>query len=59
MCQFKIIINEEVMFKDVVYIKVEKEKVIVKDVLGYTKEFIDYRITEVDVNNERLVLSHL
>ena len=59
MCQLKIIIKDEVMFKDVVYVKVEKEKVIVKDVLGYTKEFKDYRITEVDVNNERLVLSHI
>jgi predicted RNA-binding protein len=45
------------VFKDVVYAKMEGDKVIVKDVIGESKEFRNCRIVEVDVNSTRLVLS--
>lgn len=59
MCEFNVILNGKTVFKDVVYAKVESGKVIVKDVLGKSKEFKDSRIVEVDVNSTRLVLSSL
>lgn len=57
MCEFNIILNGETVFKDVVYAKTEKTSVIVKDVLGASKEFLKCKIVEVDVTSTRLVLS--
>ncbi|MGQ9624759.1 MAG: CooT family nickel-binding protein [Candidatus Bathycorpusculaceae bacterium] len=57
MCEFNVILNGKTVFKDVVYAKVESDKVIVKDVLGNSKEFKNSKIVEVDVNSTRLVLS--
>ena len=57
MCEFNIILNGEVMFKDVVYARTQGNKVIVKNVLGATKEFNNCKIAEVDVNSTRLVLT--
>ncbi len=57
MCEFKVIIKEETVFKDAVYAKANGSKVIVKDILGDSKEFENCRIAEVDVNTVRLVLS--
>jgi predicted RNA-binding protein len=57
MCEFKVILNGETVFKDVVFAKVKGSNVSVKDVLGQSKEFRNCRILEVDVNSTRLVLS--
>ncbi len=38
------------------YAKVERNSVIVKDVLGQSKEFKKAKIVEVDVNSTRLML---
>ena len=59
MCEFKVILNGETMFKDVVYAKTEGNNVTVKNVLGETKEFKNCKINEVDVNSTRLVLAAL
>jgi len=57
MCELKIIVEKEVAFENVIYAKSIENRVIVKDVLGKSMEFKNHTITEVDVNNERLVLS--
>ena len=57
MCEFDIILNGKVEFKDVIYVKVEGDKVTVKNILGEAKEFKNCKIVEVDVNLTRLVLS--
>ncbi len=57
MCEFNVILNGKVQFKDVIYAKVQAGNVIVKDVLGETKEFSNCSITEVDVNSTKLVLT--
>ena len=57
MCEFKVILNGETVFKDAVYAKLKGKSVSVKDVLGQSKEFKNCRILEVDVNSTRLVLS--
>jgi len=57
MCEFNVLIKGETVFKDAVYAKVDGNKVILKDVLGVSKEIENCRIVEVDVNSERLVLS--
>jgi len=57
MCEFNVIFNEETLFKDAVYAKTEGNGVIVKNVLGETKEFKNCKIIEVNVNRTRLVLT--
>ncbi len=57
MCEFNVILNGKTQFKDVVYAKNDGSNVIVKNVLGETKEFKNCTIVEVDVNSTRLVLN--
>ena len=57
MCEFNVIFNGKTQFKDAVYAKIDGPNVIVKNVLGETKEFKNCTITEVDVNATRLVLT--
>ncbi len=59
MCEFNVILNGESQIKDIVFAKSEKNNVIVKSILGETKEFKSCAIIEVDVNSERLVLAKL
>jgi len=48
-----------VQFKDVIYVKVEGDNVVVKNILGEGKGFKNCKIVEVDVNSTRLVLDTL
>ncbi|MCK5628322.1 CooT family nickel-binding protein [Candidatus Bathyarchaeota archaeon] len=57
MCEFNIIINGVTVFKEVVYAKTDDNNVSAKNILGETKLFKNSKITEVDVNSGRLVLS--
>ena len=57
MCEFNVLVNGEVVFKDAIYAKVDGNKLILKDVLGVSRVFEGYKIVEIDVNSERLVLS--
>ena len=57
MCEFNVILNGEILFKDVVYAKTEGDNVIVKSVLGEAKEFKNCKITEVNVNTTKLILT--
>ncbi len=57
MCEFNIILDGKIQFRDAIYSKVEGDNVIVKNIIGESKEFKGYRIVEVDVPNTRLVLS--
>jgi len=57
MCEFTVILDGKTVFKDVVYAKTESNNVTVKDILGNSREFKKCKITEVDVNSTRLVLS--
>ena len=57
MCEFNVILNGETLFKDVVYAKTEGDNVIVKNVLGEARKFKNCKITEVNVNTTKLVLT--
>lgn len=57
MCEFNVIFNGKTQFKDVIYAKNENKNVIVRNVLGETKEFKDCVITEVDVSATKLILT--
>ncbi len=57
MCEFNVIIDGQVHFRDVIYSKVDGEKIIVRNIMGEAKEFNGFKIVEIDVPNTRLVLS--
>lgn len=57
MCEFDVIVDGKIVFKDVIYAKVEDGKVAVRNILGELREYRNHRIEEVDVNSTRLVLS--
>jgi len=57
MCEFTVLKKGKIVFKDVVYARLDGSKVIVKDILGISKTFKDCIIEEVDVKSERLVLT--
>ena len=59
MCEFNVIVDGKVQFRDVIYSKVDGEKIVVKNIMGEAKEFNGYKIVEIDVPNTRLVLSTL
>jgi predicted RNA-binding protein len=56
MCEFNVILDGKVQFKEAIYIKQEGAKVIVRDVMGAGQEFKNCKIQEVDVPHARLVL---
>jgi len=57
MCEFTVFLNKEIVCRDVVYAKIEGNKVLLKDVLGVAKTMENCKIAEVDVSSERLILS--
>jgi predicted RNA-binding protein len=57
LCEFKVLNEGEVVFEGAVYAKVDGSNVTVRDVLGVSKTFEKTRITEVNVNSERLLLA--
>jgi predicted RNA-binding protein len=59
LCEFTVILDGQEVFKEAVHVKIKDGRTIVTDVLGESKEFKNCRITEVDVNSTRLVLSSL
>ena len=57
MCELKVIVENEVEFENVIYAKTIKNRVVVKDILGKSKEFKNCKIIEVDINKEQLILA--
>jgi predicted RNA-binding protein len=57
MCEFNVIVDGKVVFKDAISAKMENKDVTVKDVLGQSRKFENCKIVEVDVNSTRLVIS--
>ena len=56
MCEFKVFLGDERVAEDVVYAKVEDQRVTLRDVLGKPVVVEGVRIVEVDVSSTRLVL---
>jgi predicted RNA-binding protein len=59
MCEFNVILSGKTVFKEATYAKADGNNVTVKNALGEAKEFKNCKITEVDENSTRLVLTAL
>ena len=57
MCEFTVFLNQEIVFRDAIYVKVDANQVLLRDILGKSKTMENCRIAEVDVSSERLVLA--
>jgi len=57
MCEFKVILDGELVAEDVVYAREEGSSVIVRSIVGDEKRFNRCRIIEVDSIHEKLVLT--
>jgi len=57
MCEFAVFLNNEVVYKDVIYAKNEGSKVVLKDVFGGSKIVENCRIIEIDVGSGKLTLA--
>jgi len=58
MCEFKVFLDGLKVAEDVVYVKQENGRLILRDIIGNTHTLDDAEIIEVDVLSTRLVLSH-
>ncbi len=56
MCEFSVLLQDKIVFRDAVYAKAEGNRVTVRNVLGSSKTFENCTIEEVDVPSERLIL---
>ena len=56
MCEFKVLIKNGEVYDDVIYVKLEGETIVLKDVLGVRKTISSAIIEEVDVQSETLKL---
>lgn len=57
MCEFKVLLDGKEVFEDAVYVKASGGTIILRNVLGETREFTGCRIAEVNVNAEKLLLA--
>jgi len=56
MCEFTVYLDGTKVFEDAIFCHVLNGKVLLKDILGQTKELMNCHIVEVDVTKEKLVL---
>jgi len=56
MCEFSVLLQDKIVFRDAVYARMDENMVRVRNVLGVSKSFENCIIEEVDVQSERLVL---
>ena len=57
MCELKVILGNAVVFENAVYATTTRNSVVVKDIMGKSKEFKNHTITEVNITKEQLLLS--
>jgi predicted RNA-binding protein len=56
MCEFTVYLDGSKVFEDAIFCRVLNGKLLIRDILGQTKELLNCHIVEVDVTKEKLVL---
>lgn len=56
MCEFAVYLDGTKIFEDAICCQILNGKMLMKDILGQTKELMNCHIVEVDVTKEKLVL---
>lgn len=56
MCEFKVYLNGEKIFQDVIYAKIEGKDLVLRDVIGEVQKVVNCRIVEIDVSSAKLAI---
>ena len=56
MCEFTVFLDGERVFEDAVFCRVEAGELLLKDILGQSKQFSKCHVVEVNVVAEKIVL---
>ncbi|MDR2203260.1 MAG: CooT family nickel-binding protein [Nitrososphaerota archaeon] len=56
MCEFNVILDKQVVFGDVIYVKIDGSDVMVRNIIGDTQQYKSVKITEINVATSQLVL---
>ena len=59
MCEFKVFLDGEQVAEDVVYARIDGDKVTIQDIMGTAKIFESTRLDELNVMTTRLTLSSI
>ena len=57
MCELTAFLDKDIVYRYVVYAKIEEEDLVLKNALGVDKRMKGCRIVEVDMISKRIVLS--
>ena len=57
MCELKVMVDKNVVFENAIYATTTENSVVVKDIMGKSKEFKNHAIKEINITNEQLILS--
>ena len=58
MCEFKVFLEGKKIFEDAIFCQVKGGELLLKDILGQTKQLSKCHITEVNVTAEKLVIDY-
>lgn len=58
MCEFKVLLNGELIMEDVTYVRLDGNKVILRDIVGDMKAVMEAEIVEVNVLTTELKIQH-
>ena len=58
MCEFKVLLNGELIMEDVTYVRLNGNKVILRDIVGDMKAVMEAEIVEVNVLTTELKIRH-
>lgn len=56
MCEFDVMLDGEKVFEEAIYLRREKEKLLIRNILGEERKLDDVKIKEIDVSKEKLTL---
>ena len=59
MCEFKVFLDGEKVAEDIVYARIEGDKVMIRDILGRPTIFENVRLDEMNVMTTKLTLSRI
>lgn len=57
MCEYKVFLDGDLVFDEVIYAKADGDRVLLRNVIGETKVVENCRIIEVNVGETKIVLA--
>mgnify|MGYP001074944500 CR=1 FL=1 len=57
MCEFRVIFDGKKVFEDAISVKDDGKRLLVRDVMGQSREFPNCRVVEISVEREELVIA--